>query len=183
MKKSKKLESIVTSGVLLIPTVLVLSSAMKSNAMLGAIANKFRPILKAPAVATRLPQLNNIAQAIKKPQQATIPMMNTPTASTGSRNNSTLSPRTQLNNFKTGIYGTTTNIVSAKKRPPYNPNKGPAPKPPTSPSIYEQPDPLYQNINGNPSLAKRPLPNLPLGAKNFGTTHKVLIKNGQIIQN
>lgn len=183
MKKSKKLKSIVTSGVLLIPTVLVLSNAMKSNAMLGAIANKVRPILKAPAITARLPQLNNIAQTIKKPPQAIRPMMNTPTASTGSRNNSTLSPTTQLNNFKTGIYGTTTNIVSTKKRPPYNPNKGPAPKPPTSPSIYEQPDPLYQNTNGNPSLAKRPLPDLPLGAKNFGTTHKVLIKNGQIIQN
>ena len=91
MKKSKKLKSIVTSGVLLIPTVLVLSNAMKSNAMLGAIANKVRPILKAPAITARLPQLNNIAQTIKKPPQTIRPMMNTPTASTGSRNNSTLS--------------------------------------------------------------------------------------------
>lgn len=203
MKKSK-LRPLLTGSVLLIPAIFVLSNATKTNAMLRSFTIKIKPMFKVPGVSPKIPALNQVnikpksnlnTTVSRQPSSHNNPETEVYNGFSGPRTSvyqgfnggrTSLSGRNSVyENFEGAETGTYQNLVNPRqnlvKIPAYNPNKGPAPKPPTN---YEAPQPLYENVNfklDSKDLARRPLPSLPKGAKNLGNYTKVLIKDGKIV--
>lgn len=195
--KNKKLKPLLTRTVFLIPTIIVLTGATKSDAMLRNVAGKLGKVMKTPGISANIPKLNKLK--LNRPG----PIVSPNTSNSLQRpSTSNTSSNSNKNNPQVGIYETFKGNISApgtptglKKKPAYNPNKGPAPKPPklepvydqVYEPVYEQPyessnNPVYQNTGSN-SLSSRPLPPLPSNAKKLGTLKKIPIKNGQALSN
>ncbi len=195
--RNKKLKPLLTRTAFLIPTILVFTGSTKSEAMFKNAGLKLGKVLKSPAVSSSLPKLNAIK--INKPASSASHATNSlqrPSSSVGSSNSNKPSASVGIYQSFKGPKSITQKLAGNGKRPAYNPNKGPAPQPPKLQPIYDTPydpiydtpyepaakNPIYKNVTSK-GLSARPLPPLPSNGKNLGSSNKLQIKNGKVVNN